>query len=108
MAVLAQREEELGVEPLHALGQHLLLVSIDDLWTEHLTNLERVEEGIGLQGYAQQDPLVAWRREAGLMYGELMFHIRSRTVDLWFMASDATATEPDPTGAAELRVKRKQ
>ncbi len=109
LVILEEREARFGADPLRELGQHLLLVSIDDLWTEHLTNLERVEEGIGLQGYAQQDPLVAWRREAGLMYLELMFHIRSRTVDLWFLASEANPQEePDPTGAAEVRVRRKQ
>ena len=108
LVVLEEREQRFGFEPLRELGQHLLLGSIDDLWTEHLTNLERVEEGIGLQGYAQQDPLVAWRREAGMMYGELMFHIRSRTVDLWFLASEASADEPEPTDAVEVRVKRKQ
>ncbi len=89
------------------LGRRLLLDAIDDLWTEHLTALERLEEGIGLQGYAQQDPLTAWRREAGLMYAELMHMVRSRAVSLWMAAELQPGDEPEPTNAAEQRIQRK-
>ena len=107
LELLAERQQKLGQQQLLELGNQLLLMSIDELWTEHLTNLERVEEGIGLQGYAQQDPLVAWRREAGLMYRQLLFLIRSRTVDLWFLAGEAPKLEQPPSGSSQLRIRRK-
>jgi len=76
--------ESTGVENFHELGRHILLDSIDELWTDHLTNLERLEDGIGLRGYAQVDPVNEWRREATNMWDELLWEIRSRAVSLWF------------------------
>jgi preprotein translocase subunit SecA len=42
--------------------------------------LDRLREGIGLQAIAQVDPLVAYKREAFSMYGELMNDIRGDVV----------------------------
>jgi preprotein translocase subunit SecA len=82
--LLHRREERFGREILHEVGRRILLDAIDDLWTEHLSALERVEEGIGLRGYAQVDPVIEWRREATEMWHELLSLIRARTVSLWF------------------------
>ena len=49
---------------------------MEDLWTEHLTELERLDEAIGLRGYAQLDPIVEYRREAGLLFQDLLREIR--------------------------------
>ncbi len=102
---LARGIERWG-EEYKELGRRLLLATIDDLWTEHLTALERLEEGIGLQGYAQMDPLTAWRREAGMMYGELMYMVRARAVDLWMMA-ELEDGEAEPESPVEQRIQRK-
>ena len=40
----------------------VLLRTIDSLWVEHLTELDDMRRGIGLRGYAQQDPLNEFRR----------------------------------------------
>jgi preprotein translocase subunit SecA len=53
---------------------------VDYRWVRHLTDLDRLREGIGLQAIAQVDPLVAYQREAFNMYGELMTDIRSDIV----------------------------
>ncbi|MFA6099582.1 MAG: preprotein translocase subunit SecA [Patescibacteria group bacterium] len=49
----------------------ILLRSYDDLWTEHLDAVDHMRRGIGLQGYAQHDPLVEYKREAYRMFNEL-------------------------------------
>ena len=49
----------------------MLLRTIDSLWVEHLTELDDMRRGIGLRGYAQQDPLNEFRREAYRLYEEL-------------------------------------
>ena len=57
--------------------ERLVLVrTIDSLWVEHLTELDDMRRGIGLRGYAQQDPLNEFRREAFRMYEELRGLIR--------------------------------
>jgi preprotein translocase subunit SecA len=48
-----------------------LLRAFDDLWIEHLDAIDHLRRGIGLQGYAQHDPLVEYKREAYRMFNEL-------------------------------------
>ena len=57
-----------------------MLRAVDHRWVRHLTDLDRLREGIGLQAIAQVDPLVAYKREAFAMYQELMNDIRSDIV----------------------------
>ncbi len=58
----------------------LLLRSIDSLWVQHLTVMDHLRGGIGLQGYGQRDPLVEYKREAYRMYQELRGAIRKSVV----------------------------
>jgi len=58
------REKELGEELSRAVERWVLLRTIDTHWVEHLTAMEELREGIYLRGYGQQDPLVAYKREA--------------------------------------------
>jgi preprotein translocase subunit SecA len=81
---LADLEQLAGAEIVHEVGRQILLRSIDELWTDHLSDLERLEEGIGLRGYAQIDPVLEWRREATEMWEDLLLRIRQRAVGLWF------------------------
>jgi preprotein translocase subunit SecA len=60
----ANREEEFGPDISRAVERWVLLRTIDTHWVEHLTAMEELREGIYLRGYGQQDPLVAYKREA--------------------------------------------
>jgi preprotein translocase subunit SecA len=60
----AKREEEYGPDVARAVERWVLLRTIDTHWIEHLTAMEELREGIYLRGYGQQDPLVAYKREA--------------------------------------------
>ena len=63
-ASTTQREQELGEELMGALERFLLLQIIDDRWREHLYDMDYLREGIHLRGFAQIDPLVAYKNEA--------------------------------------------
>jgi preprotein translocase subunit SecA len=67
-----QREEELGEELMRALERFLLLQIIDQRWREHLHDMDYLQNGIGLRGVAQLDPLVAYKNEAYTLFGDLM------------------------------------
>ena len=58
-----EREEELGEELMRALERYLLLQIIDQRWREHLYDMDYLREGIHLRGFAQIDPLVAYKNE---------------------------------------------
>ena len=93
LAFLKQREDSIGSEALREQGRLILLQAIDDLWTEHLSNLELVEESIGLRGFAELDPVIEWKKETAHMWQETLRLIRSRAVTLWFLAEIPPAAE---------------
>ena len=67
-----QREEELGEELMRALERYLILQIIDQRWREHLYDMDYLREGIHLRGFAQIDPLVAYKNEAYTLFQDLM------------------------------------
>jgi preprotein translocase subunit SecA len=67
-----ERESELGEELIRALERYLLLQTIDERWQEHLYDMDYLREGIHLRGFAQIDPLVAYKNEAFTLFGDLM------------------------------------
>ena len=66
------RTEALGEELMGALERFLLLQIIDERWREHLFDMDYLREGIHLRGFAQIDPLVAYKNEAFTLFGDLM------------------------------------
>ena len=66
------REQSLGEEMMGALERFLLLQIIDERWREHLFDMDYLREGIHLRGFAQIDPLVAYKNEAFTLFGDLM------------------------------------
>ncbi len=78
-----QIEELVGEANARNLEQWLLIESIDYHWRQHLTAVEEVRQSVGLQAYAQVDPLVAFKREGYDMFQQLQENIRrqvARTV----------------------------
>jgi preprotein translocase subunit SecA len=72
-----EREEELGGELMRALERYLLLEIIDQRWREHLYDMDYLREGIHLRGFAQIDPLVAYKNEAYTLFQDLMHAVWS-------------------------------
>ncbi|MGH2848539.1 MAG: preprotein translocase subunit SecA [Thermoleophilaceae bacterium] len=70
-----EREEELGEELMRALERFMLLQIIDERWREHLHDMDYLREGIHLRGFAQIDPLVAYKNEGFEMFTQLMNNI---------------------------------
>jgi len=66
------REQELGEELMRALERYLLLEIIDQRWREHLYDMDYLREGIHLRGFAQIDPLVAYKNEGFQLFSDLM------------------------------------
>jgi preprotein translocase subunit SecA len=67
-----RREEELGDELMRALERFLMLQIIDQRWKEHLYDMDYLREGIHLRGFAQIEPLVAYKNEAFELFRDLM------------------------------------
>ncbi|MBT7553439.1 preprotein translocase subunit SecA, partial [bacterium] len=66
--------------PMQMIERGIVLRSIDTLWVEHLTAMDKLRTGIGLQGYGQRDPLVEYKREAFSLFNNLIAQIRKQIV----------------------------
>jgi preprotein translocase subunit SecA len=67
-----ERERELGPELMRQLERFILLQIIDDRWREHLHDMDYLREGIHLRGFAQEEPLVAYKNEGFSMFTTLV------------------------------------
>ena len=74
------KEERMGAEALRQIEKVIMLDAVDRLWVRHLTALDSLRTGIGLRAFGQQDPLVAYKREAHEMYGMLVEEIQRDVV----------------------------
>jgi preprotein translocase subunit SecA len=75
LAAYQRREEEFGTALMRHLERQILLQIIDNRWREHLYEMDYLREGIHLRGFAQIDPLVAYKNEGFTMFEELMYSI---------------------------------
>ncbi len=76
-----KKEQDVGTEFLRWLEKRVVLDMIDSLWKEHLLNMDHLKEGIGLRGYGQQDPLVAYKKEGFDMFMEMVDRIKLDTLE---------------------------
>jgi preprotein translocase subunit SecA len=88
-----EREQKLGEELMRYLERSILLQVIDNRWREHLYDMDYLREGIHLRGFAQIDPLVAYKNEGFAMFEELMHSIWEEFSKLVFNAE----IEVDPS-----------
>ena len=93
---LEAHEAQVG-EEWSMVERFVLLRTIDSLWVEHLTELDDMRRGIGLRGYAQQDPLNEFRKEAFQLYDELGGFIRHQVASTIFRVTITRQPAP-PAG----------
>ena len=99
-AALESKEQEVGETDWTQIERLILLRTIDSLWVEHLTELDDMRHGITLRGYAQQDPLNEFRREAFALYSELRGFIRHQVANTIFRVTVTRQAPPPPTPMA--------
>ena len=80
------REEEIGTDQMRTVERLLLLRAIDNHWVQHLTAMENLRTGVGLQAYGQRDPLVVYRSEGHKMFGDLQIAIENEVIRTVFHA----------------------
>ena len=94
------REKKIGSNIWLDVTKMIFLSTVDKYWTEHLTAIDDLREGIGLRGYAQLDPLVEYKNEAYSMFERLMGDINFEATRRLFKVQ-VEAVEP-------VRVKKEE
>ncbi len=79
------KEEFISDKSMRFHERMIMLSVLDGLWKDHLLNMDHLKEGIGLRGYAQQDPLVAYKRESFDMFEGMMARFQEDTVRYLFL-----------------------
>jgi preprotein translocase subunit SecA len=92
-----KRTGEFGAELLHKLERTIMLRTIDEHWVEHLTSMDNMRQGIGLEAAGQRDPLVAYKRQAFEMFTSLDTTIKSSVARTIFRV--ALTQQPPPSEA---------
>jgi preprotein translocase subunit SecA len=93
MKVYEEKERTFGSSELRQLEQMIVLQVVDNLWKEHLLNMDHLKEGIGLRGYAQQDPLVVYKQEGFAMFKAMVERIKEEAVKFLFRVQIARPEE---------------
>ena len=92
-ALYLKKEKMYGPEIIRHVERFIILQTVDTRWKEHLLNMDHLKEGIGLRGYAQQDPLRIYKKEGFDMFQDLMNRIKQEVVDILFKIQIASPTQ---------------
>lgn len=82
----ADKEAEVTEEAMRDLERRIALSVIDQAWVAHLSDMDYLREGIGLRGYGQTDPLVAYKKEALELFEQMQGGIQSDIARQLFLA----------------------
>ena len=80
--IYEKREAEFGSELMREIERVMLLRSVDTNWMDHIDNMDRLRQGIGLRAYGQHNPVVEYRNESYDMFSAMTDAIREQTARL--------------------------
>ncbi|MBW3633470.1 MAG: preprotein translocase subunit SecA [Chloroflexi bacterium] len=89
-----QVENRFTPEVMRKVERHVMLTIIDKLWVEHLTAMDELREGVGLQAYAQKDPLVVYKTQGYEYFQQLLANIQHDVVHTIFRVQPVVAQQP--------------
>jgi len=100
-AAYEEVEARFGAEVMRKVERHIMLLVIDRLWVEHLSAMDDLREGVGLQAYGQKDPLIVYKTEGYKMFQALLDHIQHDVVHTIYRVQPAIAQQPVRTRVTE-------
>ncbi len=83
-----------GPEIYNDILRYFLLESLDKSWKDHLLNMDRLRDGIGLRGYGQRDPKQEYKRDGFNMFQEMLYLIRENVFKVLTRVRLRLAEEP--------------
>jgi len=99
----SDKEKQLTPDLLRWLERRIILDVVDSQWKDHLLSLDHLKEGIGLRGYGQKDPLVEFKKEAFILFEDMMARIDNETIRYLFNVQVQMEGTAPPDGAPQPR-----
>jgi len=96
-----EAKDEENAEDWALIERLVLLRTIDSIWIEHLTEIDEMRQGIGLRGFAQEDPLNAFKKEAFNLFQEMQALIRHQLATTIFRVTLVRNPPPPAEGETE-------
>jgi preprotein translocase subunit SecA len=87
------KQDLIGSETMRELECAVMLQNMDNLWKDHLLSMDHLKEGIGLRGYAQQDPLLMYKKEGFDLFQDMIDRIKIETLNILFRIQIAQSEE---------------
>jgi preprotein translocase subunit SecA len=87
---------------MHKVERDIYLQVLDNLWMQHLENMDHLREGIHWMSVGQQDPLVEYRRRGQQLFEDMQRSLRHDVVRALFHAQPITQEELDRATETEL------
>ncbi len=91
----AERAERFGPQIMAYVQKSVILQSLDNLWREHLVNLDHLRSVVGFRGYAQRDPLNEYKTEGFELFQAMLSNLRE-VVTSQLMRVEIMREEPQP------------
>ncbi|TKJ41527.1 preprotein translocase subunit SecA [candidate division LCP-89 bacterium B3_LCP] len=89
-----RRKGEIDSELLPNFLQGTILAFIDEEWKDHLYEMDRMKEGVGLRAYGQRDPLVEYKREGFELFGEMLNRVNEKALRSIFQSKILSSIKP--------------
>ena len=67
-------------DAMREVERQIMLQLVDNLWKDHLTNMDQLRQGIGLRAYAQKNPKQEYKRESFELFEQLLENIKHETI----------------------------
>jgi preprotein translocase subunit SecA len=103
LKIYDEKEAVIGIEDIRNLERIIMLQTVDNLWKDHLLSMDHLKEGIGLRGYAQQDPLIVYKKEGFDLFQDTISRIKEETLGILFRIQIS-----EPGKISDLRQPKKQ
>lgn len=103
LKVYDEKEAIIGSDDFRHLERIVMLQTVDNLWKDHLFSMDHLKEGIGLRGYAQQNPLIVYKKEGFDMFQAMISRVKEEAMGILFRIQ---ISEPDKIN--DLRQPAKQ
>ncbi|MEO0143563.1 MAG: preprotein translocase subunit SecA [candidate division WOR-3 bacterium] len=88
------KEENIGSENLRNMERWVALITLDELWREHLYALDHLREGVYLRAYGNKDPLVEFKKEGYYLFNEFINRLKKELVIRIFRADIRPVSAP--------------
>ncbi len=77
-----ERRSLAGNDQSDEIEKRILLQTIDINWKQHIQYLEQLRQVIGLRSYGQRDPLIEYKKEAFILFENLLYKLKTDLVTI--------------------------